>query len=286
MSQRIEVNMPDLPFAVEEEMSRLRINIRFCGKETRKILVTSSVPDEGKSFVTMHLWRMLAEAGFKTAVLDLDLRKSVLAKRHDMKHEGEIRGIDWYLSGQAAYEDVIYETNVENGFILPCSTPLENPSVLFEGDAFPELMGRLSEDFRFVLADTPPLVSVADGALVASHCDGALLVIRSGYASRRLVRQSVQQLGQVGCRLLGTVLNRVDTGARAYGYGYGYGYYRKGYGYGYGGYGYGRGEEEAKGGPWPAAKEAWGRLKGALPRALGGRAAPIDEVSAGSGLRT
>ena len=262
--RKMEVTMPELPYAVEEAISRLRVNIRFCGKDTRKILVTSSVPNEGKSFITMQLWRMLAESGFPTVMVDLDLRKSVLKSRHEMKRDdvnqddgkseqgtskqgtsdaGELVGLDFYLSGQASYEDVVYETNIENGYIVPCTTLLENPSALMDGGALKELLGSLAQDYRFVLVDTPPLVSVADGALVAEHCDGALLVVRSRFASKSLVRQSMQQLDRVNCRLLGVVLNRVDTQARAYGryYGYGYGYgYRK-YGQeGYYGYGYGR----------------------------------------------
>ena len=85
--RKMEVTMPELPYAVEEAISRLRVNIRFCGKDTRKILVTSSVPNEGKSFITMQLWRMLAESGFPTAMVDLDLRKSVLKSRHEMKRD-------------------------------------------------------------------------------------------------------------------------------------------------------------------------------------------------------
>ena len=260
--RKMEVTMPELPYAVEEAVSRLRVNIRFCGKDTRKILVTSSVPNEGKSFITMQLWRMLAESGFPTVMVDLDLRKSVLKSRHEMKRDdvnqddgtteqgtskqgtsdvGELIGLDFYLSGQASYEDVVYETNIENGYIVPCTTLLENPSALMDGGALKELLGSLAQDYRFVLVDTPPLLSVADGALVAEHCDGALLVVRSRFASKSLVRQSMQQLDRVNCRLLGVVLNRVDTQARAYGryYGYGYGYgYRK---YGQEGYyGYGR----------------------------------------------
>ena len=98
-----------------------------------------------------------------------------------------------------------------------------------------ELLDRLAEDYRYVIIDSPPLDSVADGALIASFCDGAILVVRSGMTSRRLVKQSIQQLERVGCRLLGTVLNRVETKSRAYQKYYGkYGNYYSDY---YGGHG-------------------------------------------------
>ena len=76
--KKLEMEFNDLPYAVEEAMNRLRINIKFCGKNTKKILITSSMPDEGKSSVSTNLWKMMAEAGFPTVFVDLDLRKSVI----------------------------------------------------------------------------------------------------------------------------------------------------------------------------------------------------------------
>lgn len=230
--KKIEMNIQELPYAVEEAMNRLRINIKFCGKNTRKILVISSVPNEGKSTVSVYLWKMLAEAGFPTVLVDLDLRKSVLKDRLDLKDEEKetFTGLDYYLSGLSEYQDVVYGTNVDNGYIVPVSNLLENPSTLLEDPRMGELLDRLAEEYRYVIIDSPPLESVADGALIASLCDGALLVVRSGMTSRRLVRQSLQQLERVGCRVLGMVLNRVETRSRAYQKYYGkYGNYYSNY---------------------------------------------------------
>lgn len=233
--KQIDMNIQALPYAVEEAMNRLRVNIKFCGKNTKKILVISSVLNEGKSTVSVHLWKMLAEAGFPSVLVDLDLRKSVLKDRLEFKSEGEIQGLDYYLSGLSEYQNVVYETNISNGYIVPVSNLLENPSALLEDPRMEELLDRLAEDYRYVIIDSPPLDSVADGALIASFCDGAILVVRSGMTSRRLVKQSIQQLERVGCRLLGTVLNRVETKSRAYQKYYGkYGNYYSDY---YGGHG-------------------------------------------------
>lgn len=232
--KQIDMNIRALPYAVEEAMNRLRVNIKFCGKNTKKILVISSVPNEGKSTVSVHLWKMLAEAGFPTVLVDLDLRKSVLRDRLEFKSDGEIQGLDYYLSGLSEYQNVVYETNISNGYIVPVSNLLENPSALLEDPRMGELLDRLAEDYRYVIIDSPPLDSVADGALIASLCDGAILVVRSGMTSRRLVKQSVQQLERVRCRLLGMVLNRVETKSRAYQKYYGkYGNYYSDY---YGGH--------------------------------------------------
>lgn len=214
--KQITMNIRELPYAVEEAMNRLRINIKFCGKNTKKILIISSVPNEGKSTVSVHLWKMLAEAGFPSVLVDLDLRKSVLKERLEFQHKGEITGLDYYLSGLSEYQDVVYETNISNGYVVPVSNLLENPSALLEDPRMGELLNRLEEDYRYVIIDSLPLDSVADGALIASLCDGAILVVRSGMTSKRLVRQSLQQLDRVHCRLLGMVLNRVETKSRAY----------------------------------------------------------------------
>ena len=157
---QINMTLPALPYAVEEAMNRLRVNIKFCGKNTKKILVISSVPNEGKSSVSVQLWKMLAEAGFPSVLVDVDLRKSMLKSRHNFSYEGELKGLDYYLSGLAEYQDVIYKTNIENGYIVPCSNLLENPSALLEDPRMKEMLDQLAEDYRYVIIDSPPLDSV------------------------------------------------------------------------------------------------------------------------------
>lgn len=233
----VNIQLPELPYAVEEALNRLRINIKFCGKNTKIILVISSVPNEGKSFVSVQLWRMLAEAGFHSVLVDTDLRKSVLKERHSFETKEELHGLDYYLSGLSEYSDIIYETNVENGDIIPCTNLLENPSSLLEDPRLPELFAQLSEEYRYVIVDAPPLVDVADGALIASLCDGAILVVNSGKTSRALVKQSMAQLERSNCKLLGVVLNKTEVASRAY-----YKHYGKYYGKYYSNY-YGNDEE-------------------------------------------
>lgn len=226
--KQINLTVPALPYAVEEAMNRLRVNIKFCGKNTKKILVVSSIPGEGKSSVSVNLWKMLSEAGFPSVLVDCDLRKSTLKKRHEFSFAEEIKGLDYYLSGLAEYQDVVYETNIKNGYIVPCTNLLENPSSLLEDPRMEELLDKLGEDYRYVIVDSPPLDSVSDGLLLGSLCDGAILVVRSGVTSRALIKYSLQQLERVNCKLLGMVLNRVETTSRAYSRYYGkYGKYYK-----------------------------------------------------------
>ena len=218
----IHLTIPELPYAAEEALNRLRVNVKFSGKEIKTIMIISSVPNEGKSHVAVYLWRMLAEAGFKTVLVDCDLRKSVMKKEMKFRCDEEYQGLDYYLSGLAEYEDVVHHTNIENGDIVPTTNLLQNPSSLLEDARLGELFRALEGNYDYVIVDSPPLVSVSDGILIAQHCDGAILIVRSGETPRSLIRQSMNQLKQADCRLLGTVLNGVATGNRAYGRYYGY----------------------------------------------------------------
>ena len=211
--KKLNLKIKDMPYAAEEALNRLRVNIKFCGKNTKKIVITSSVPNEGKSTVSVRLWKLLSEAGFPT-VVDVDLRKSELQKKYEV--EGIKEGLNHFLSGLAEYEDVVYETNIPNGHIVPVTTLLENPSALLEDPRLGELLDRLAEDYRYVIIDTPPLDNISDGALIASMSDGAVLVVRCGETSKALVRQSLQQLDRVECPVLGTVLNRAEIRSGAY----------------------------------------------------------------------
>lgn len=229
--KKMDVSFQELPYSLEESLNRLRVNIKFCGENTKRILITSSVPDEGKSFVSVHLWRLLAEAGFKTVLLDVDMRKSMLKRDYNLDTEGEMTGINHYLSGQAELGDCIYKTDEENAFIIPCTGNLMNPSSLLEDPKLEGLLDSLSKAFRYIIIDSPPLHNVADGAQIATLCDGAVLVVRAGYTQKKLIAESFKQLEMVGCKLLGTVLNFVETGTGRYGKYYGK-YYGKHYGKG------------------------------------------------------
>ncbi len=191
-------------------------------------MVTSSTPDEGKSFVSYNLWRVLAESGKQVVLVDADLRRSVMRARHHSV-EGDSKkanGLTHYLAGNASLDDVLYETDQENGFMVPTFRTVANPTLLLQNPRFNEMMDKLGEKFDIVLIDTPPLNSVADGLQIAAHCDGALLVVRGGVTPRRIVASSIAQLKSVNCPLLGTVLNRVEMNRSPYYYKYSkYGYY-------------------------------------------------------------
>lgn len=234
MSKITMANFPELPYAVEEAVNRLRININFLGNDIRKIMVVSTMPNEGKSFVTMQLWRQMAEAGTSTVLVDLDLRKSIMTEKYGITTDDgeEIKGTSFYLSHPIDLDEAICKTDMEYGDILPNVDNVINPSMLLESKRFEEMLNYMGEKYRYALFDSPPLNTVSDGERIGNLCDGAILVVRGGETPKGMVKHSLMQLERAGCPLLGVVLNRVQGGGSGY-------YYKKYGGSYYGGHYYG-----------------------------------------------
>ena len=203
-------SIQELPYAVEESINRLRINVSFLGNEIKKIMVVSTLPNEGKSFVTMQMWQQMANAGIKSVLVDADMRNSVLVKKNDMERQDgkEMKGLANYLAEDFSLDEVTYESPFENGYIIPNVENIINPSMLLESDKFGNMLNELSKDYRYVFVDAPPLGLVSDAEKIGSMCDGAILVIRSGEITRAEVKNSIKQLERSGCKILGVVLNR------------------------------------------------------------------------------
>lgn len=227
-------NFPELPYAVEEAVNRLRININFLGSDIKKIMVISTMPNEGKSFVVMQLWRQMAQAGTPSILVDLDLRKSIMTEKYGIRAEDgeEIKGTSYYLSHPVGIEEAVCRTEMEHGDIMPNADNVVNPSMLLESRRFEEMLSYMGEKYRYVLLDSPPLNLVSDGERIGNLCDGAVLVVRGGETPKAMVKHSILQLERAGCPLLGIVLNRVQGAGSGY-------YYKKYGGSYYGGHYYG-----------------------------------------------
>ena len=219
---------PKLPYAIEEAINRLRINVSFFGTDIRKIMIVSSEPNEGKSFIAMSLWKQMALAGEKTIFVDCDMRKSVLVEQYQIEREDgkDLWGLSHYLSDNKKLEDCILTTDLPDGDILPNANNIVNPSMLLESRRFSELLDILAERYRYVFMDVPPLGLVSDAERIGHFCDGAILTVRSGETPRSIIRNSISQLERAGCPILGIALNRVGASAGKY---YG-GYYGRHYG--------------------------------------------------------
>ena len=161
--------------------------------------------------MTMQLWKSIAEMGNPVLFIDCDFRKSVLRTRYGFSCSGHMKGAPHYLAGQAELEDVIYETNIKNGYIIPVAKTVVNPAILLESPKFAQMIAECRKRFGIILIDTPPLGSVADALNIATHCDGTVLVTMCGQTPRKLVANSVEQLKRTGTPLLGVVLNAAKT---------------------------------------------------------------------------
>lgn len=213
------------PFSHRAEGFRqLRTNIRFLAVDSRirSLVVTSSLPSEGKTTVATNLAIALAQSGEQVVLVDADLRRPTI---------GELMG----LNPQVGLTNVLLETtsidsalqSYRDGLSLRVLTsgPIPpNPSELLGSQRMREVIDALQQRATIVIFDTPPLLPVTDAAVLAVHTDGALLITRAGSTHRDQLRTSVTNLRQVGAHLFGAVLNRLPTRRTAGGYGYGYSY--------------------------------------------------------------
>lgn len=225
--QEIILKQIELDYKSREAYKSLRSNVEFSGDDIQVIAVTSCTPNEGKSSVAYELANSYAHNGKKVLLIDADLRKSVLIRRH---FKGKVRfGLVHYLVGKYPFEEVCCETNVKNLHIVFAGPVPPNPSELLNSKRFKAMLDGVREYYDMVIIDTPPLGSVIDSAIVGKQCDGVILVIANKEVSYRFAQKVKQQLDKAGCRILGCVLNKVDLSKG--------GKYGKYYGKYYGNYG-------------------------------------------------
>ncbi len=239
---KLDISMPEeLDFRSAESYKAIRTNLMFCGNDKKAIVFTSSIASEGKSTVTWNLAISMAESGKKVLFIDADMRKSKFAGRNKVRTH--TMGLSHFLSGQAQLVDVICSVPKDNLYVMMVGVFPPNPSELLSKSVFGEMISALKEDFDYIIIDAPPIMAAIDAAVIASVCDGIVLVIDSLNVSRKVALDTVNQLRKTSTPIIGSILNKVDHGAFRYKY---YKYYRN-YGY-YGYYGYygnyGKDEEE------------------------------------------
>jgi capsular exopolysaccharide synthesis family protein len=223
-------------YTMKESLRALKTNIQFCGDDIQTILITSAVPNEGKSTVALDLARSLTESGKRILLIDTDMRKSVFVGRlrATASGGGEIYGLSHYLSGQKKLEDVLYGTEIPRLFMIFAGPSVPNPTEILEKKYFEELLAFGKEHFNYIILDCAPIGAAIDAAVVAKQCDGAILVVAQGMASARLIGNVKRQLEASGVKILGAVLNKVKMKKSGYEGSYYGGYYGKYYGNYYG----------------------------------------------------
>lgn len=212
-----------------ESFRSLRTNLQFLdvSDQPRSYVVTSSIQSEGKSTTAANLAIALSDAGHKVVIIDADLRRPKLATYFDL--EGAV-GLSDVLIRRATLDDTLQPWGRGTLSVLPAGAIPPNPSELLGSVVMQKLIRGLEQQFDYVLIDAPPLLPVTDGALLARHTGGALVVVAAGRTHRNQLKGALEALVHVNASIAGLVMTMVPTkGPDAYGYSrYGYG---AGYGY-------------------------------------------------------
>lgn len=196
-----------------EAVRRLRTNLQFINapSKPRSIVVTSSLPGEGKSTTAANLALAMADAGVRVVLIDGDLRRPTLAKVLGV--EGGV-GLTTVLIGRAELQDVIQPYGETSLDIIAAGEIPPNPSELLGSRQMHTALTELEELYDMVIIDSAPLLPVTDGALLAKLADGALLVVGADSAHRQQVVDALGALAKVDARVLGLVLNRRSASKR------------------------------------------------------------------------
>ena len=215
---------------IAEEFRKLRISLSFLGIDPahKKILVTSSISGEGKSFIAANLAVSLSLTGKKVVLVDLDLNNPTISKILNVNQE---EGITEFLTGQKEPEEIIKRVKAhENLFFISAGHLPENPTELLANGKVKEIIDYLDNIFDLVIIDTSPIVLVTDAYILSALCDATLYVIRHKYTPKMLIKR-IDESNQINpINNPAIVFNGVKVRGffkNNYGYGYDYVYGNK-----------------------------------------------------------
>jgi len=207
-----------------EQFKMLRTNLLFpsTGRSPRKILVTSAVPDEGKSFVAANLAISIAQSIQEHVLLiDCDIRRPCI---HTQFGFGDVPGLSEYLFNGPSLSSLLLKTEVNKLSILPGGRPPHNPSELLSSQRMSKLLEEVTERYRdrYIVIDSPPPKLTAETSAISRQVDGILLVVEYGSTPRQMVSDLIDMMGKE--KILGIILNKLDMRFSSY---YGLGKYSK-----------------------------------------------------------
>ena len=208
---------------------RTSILLSTAGHAPKSLLVTSSLPAEGKTTTAVNTAISLAQTGAKVLIIDADMRRPRL---HSIFNISNASGLSTLLSTELADENLIdvITYDEESKLNLLTSGPVPpNPAELIGSEQMSNLLKKLQTHFTHVVIDSPPIASFTDGVLIASMVDGVILVVHSGKSSRQIIRRSKQLLQDIGVKIFGVVLNNVSLNSQDNSYYYQSYYHRDNY---------------------------------------------------------
>ena len=213
----LEIAQKHLNFAkkAEEHYNALRTNIQLSGDDLKVLSISSVKPGEGKSTTSTNIAWAFARAGYKTLLVDADIRNSVMSGV--FKSREKITGLTDFLAGTADLSNGLCDTNIENLFVIQAGPVSPNPTALLQSENFATMIDTLRKYFDYVIVDTAPIGMVIDATIITQKCDASILVTASGETKRRDVLKVKEQLEQTGIPCLGVVLNKINTEVEKYG---------------------------------------------------------------------
>lgn len=230
---------------ITEAFRGIRSNLQFIASQkngAKIISTTSTIPGEGKTFVSLNIAAIVSMLDRRTIILDFDMRKPRLDKVFDVE---SYKGISTILSGQSGIDECIIESGVPNLDFITSGPVPPNPSELILLPALNELVEHLKKSYDFIIIDTPPIGLVTDALEVLKISDYPIYVLRAAYSNKGFVQNINRIISENKIRNISVIINDFGRGASGYSSYSGYGYYY-GYGYGYGNYGEGYYTTETK----------------------------------------
>jgi succinoglycan biosynthesis transport protein ExoP len=211
---------PQSQMAESYRALRTSLLLSNLGAPPKVIMITSALPQEGKTTTSINSAVVLAQKGVRVLLIDADLRRPSIHKTLGM---GPHTGLSNVLTGSATLENAITRSSVlPNLFILTAGTPPPNPAELLASANMRDVLAQLREEYDHIVIDTPPSLSVTDAVVLSPRADAVVLVIRSGQTTKQALRRSRDILTQVNAKVVGVLLNAVDLSSPDYYYYYEY----------------------------------------------------------------
>jgi len=215
----------DVPHGFSEAFRAIRTNVLFSTADegSKVLVVTSTGPGEGKTMTACNVAIALAQSGARVLVVDCDMRRPRIHEVFSLPQEP---GLSNVLVGNAKASDAVRKGGTTNLWVLAAGRIPPNPAELLGSKRFQDFLATLRDHFEWVILDTPPVMAVSDGQILAHQATGVLFVVGAEMTSRGAARTALDQLDGAKARYVGAVLNRVDLTHNAYYYS---NYYKKDY---------------------------------------------------------